>query len=373
MTLSAALFPLLAQAVESSFEVIGILDNKLVFVYVNAAFERATGYGEKEAIGKGLVEFVSEEIHDPEFYCQIEQVLGTGKVWRGAMSCVTDGGTLLTQDTVITPVRKEDGLVHQYLMTGRPLGERGESPIQLKWADQLSLAGHLAVGVSHQVNNSLSYIFANVAFITEELGTLAPRLDAFLADEVGTALVDIRNGATRIRDTVRYLSAFSGGGNDSAKALKVEHALDGAIDLVRGDLHGKARLVCSYRDAPPTWAQPSQLLQVFFHVLLNASQGFASKSIESNEIHVSTRTNEEGNIVVEVEDNGTGISDKELPHVFDLLYSRGGTGGSGLKLAITRGIVEGIGGSIEIACSSGGGTVCTVTLLPASEEQLAVS
>ena len=84
----------------------------------------------------------------------------------------------------------------------------------------------------------------------------------------------------------------------------------------------------------------------------------------------------DGQVVITVTDNGIGIPDEDLPHVFDRFYrvdkmrSRE-VGGTGLGLSIVKDTIENRGGSIQAGHGAGGvGTVFTVTLPLAQEEEL---
>lgn len=66
---------------------------------------------------------------------------------------------------------------------------------------------------------------------------------------------------------------------------------------------------------------------------------------------------------ITVEDEGEGIREEDLPHVFERFYrGRGSTGGFGLGLSICKELVEGMGGEISIASERGIGTAVTVEL-----------
>lgn len=67
-------------------------------------------------------------------------------------------------------------------------------------------------------------------------------------------------------------------------------------------------------------------------------------------------------VELEVEDSGRGIAEQDLPHLFEPFFSTKGTRGTGLGLAVSWGIVEGHGGSIEVRSDPGKGSRFTVRL-----------
>ncbi len=360
---SVSQFPLIAQVLDSSVDIIEIFDEAHQLVYVNSAFERATGYCLPQVVGKLREDFGTSEVHSADFYRQIERVLMNGRSWSGVLSIVTKDRRLLTSDVVISPVRDETGAIRNYVSIGRLLGEGPELRVKLAWSQELLLASQLALGVSHQVNNSLGYIFANVSYVREQIERSTATVGATEKSEIDTALRDIHDGAAHIRDTVRYLSVFANR-DDNPRVTGVHDALEGAVDLLRGDIRERGRVVCSYRDVPDTWGKPSHLLQIFFNVILNASMSLKAENKEINEIHVATQA-ERGNIVVKITDNGVGLTEAELTQVFDPTFSLENTGGMGLRFAIARSLVEGLGGRLVVSRAEHG-AAATITLLSAS-------
>lgn len=109
------------------------------------------------------------------------------------------------------------------------------------------------------------------------------------------------------------------------------------------------------------WGDPQRLTQVLVNVLDNALRHTSAGG------HVNVATDIEGpHLVVRVTDDGDGIADAHLPHVFERLY-RADTardrdhGGSGLGLAIAKALVDAHGGHIS-ATSAGSGTGATFTI-----------
>jgi signal transduction histidine kinase len=126
-------------------------------------------------------------------------------------------------------------------------------------------------------------------------------------------------------------------------------------------MHSKNMAIVA--DVPDIQIQgdPERLLQAFLNILDNALK----HSVEDSTVFVSGQI--EGNqIAVAITDQGSGISDRDLPHVFEQFYtgdrSRQGSG-TGLGLAIARRIVEAHGGKITASSKPGKGATFTISLL----------
>jgi len=97
--------------------------------------------------------------------------------------------------------------------------------------------------------------------------------------------------------------------------------------------------------------------QVFINLLINATQSCANKD---GVITIRTRP-ENDSVVVEVEDNGSGIKPEHLPRIFDPFFTTKAVGqGTGLGLSVSYGIVRDHGGSISAASQLGHGSLFTV-------------
>ncbi|MEO7912092.1 MAG: ATP-binding protein, partial [Roseiflexaceae bacterium] len=108
---------------------------------------------------------------------------------------------------------------------------------------------------------------------------------------------------------------------------------------------------------------PTHLRQVLLIVLDNALQ----HTPEGGEVQIEAQARGR-HVEITITDTGSGITLKDLPHVFERFYradiARGGSG-SGLGLSIAKGLVEAQHGQIKIVSQSGQGTRVTVMLPPA--------
>jgi two-component system NtrC family sensor kinase len=112
---------------------------------------------------------------------------------------------------------------------------------------------------------------------------------------------------------------------------------------------------------PGTWADPSQLQQVFLNLLANAEQAVAGSD---GERRISVRTRREGEtLVVAIGDTGRGIAPEHLPHIFNPFFTTKPRGiGTGLGLSISDGLVREHGGTLRVHSEPGQGALFEVHL-----------
>jgi PAS domain S-box-containing protein len=236
--------------------------------------------------------------------------------------------------------------------------------------ERLAAVGTLAAGVAHEINNPLSFVVANLAFIGEEIGVVLDERGT-LSDEQAEilegaleALDEARGGLDRVRSIVSDLRTFArGDGGGQIGYVEVEAPLESAIRMIGGQVREVAHLVRRYRKVPRVEADPTRLEQIFLALLVNAMQAIEEGKPDENEILVSTRTDEHGKVVVEIADSGVGMSRELMARIFDPFFTTKPLGiGTGLGLSICHGLVRSIGGEIFVDSRVGFGSTFRVTL-----------
>jgi signal transduction histidine kinase/CheY-like chemotaxis protein len=282
--------------------------------------------------------------------------------------------TRLDRAEILAPLRRATttiiGLVVAFLIAGtamlvrwwRDEGRRAEverelngSRVRLELSQRMAGLGRLAAGVAHEVNNPLSSVVANLAFVAEELP------DAPL--EVRQALREARDGAERVADVVRGLKTFSRPGDAARGPIDVREEVGAALRLARHELRHRATVRVQLEPVPPVVADAHELGQVFLNLLVNAAQAFPEGRADEHLVTVSTRTGADGWALVEIADNGVGIPPKVLDRIFEPFFTTKPLGvGTGLGLAIAHGIVTNAGGRIEVESRVGQGSTFRVLL-----------
>jgi signal transduction histidine kinase/ActR/RegA family two-component response regulator len=264
----------------------------------------------------------------------------------------------------------------------RDLTEDREGEVRRMQSEKLASIGMLAAGVAHEINNPASFVLAN----TEALGSLLRLLDEKLKNDPASArrlgLKDLlfeataivqesKEGMARIHRIVRDLHSFSRVEDDPRGLVDVNAAIASALTMLRNELRYRAEVNRSLTTCRPVRGSSARLGQVFLNLLLNAAHALPEGQVKRNRIWV--RSFDEGaHVVVEVEDNGPGISAEAMPRIFESFFTTKPAGlGTGLGLSISREIVRDAGGDIMAESSAGKGALFRVRL-PAGEGPMPV-
>ena len=242
--------------------------------------------------------------------------------------------------------------------------ERSKLREQLLLSDRLISIGTLAAGVAHEINNPLAYVLGNVEFAIERLSGAANDQGLLPEDcaDLLRALYQVREGSERIRVTTRDLRVFCRTEEAAPAAVDVQRVLDSAISMAWNEIRHRARIVRDFEPVASVDGNESRLGQVFLNLLINAAQAIEDGDPNRDEICVRTRA-ADGGLTVEIVDSGRGMSPEVLAQLFQPFFTTKPIGvGTGLGLSICRGIVEELGGRIEIESALGQGTTVRVRL-----------
>ena len=117
---------LLAQALELADEVVFITDRNGIIRYVNAAFEKITGYARHEVIGKPA-RILKSGVHDQAFYRDLWQTILAGRPFHAIFVNRARDGRLYRSDQTIVPARDHTGAITHFVAIGRDVTDRGRA------------------------------------------------------------------------------------------------------------------------------------------------------------------------------------------------------------------------------------------------------
>ena len=216
--------------------------------------------------------------------------------------------------------------------------------------EKMAAIGQLAAGIAHEVCNPLSSISAVVQVLKRE------HVDA----AVGERLDLIQTHIQRITDIVRKLMRLAHPGVDRWEPVDLKATLDEVVRLIAYDRRARNVRI----DWAPTDADlelhglRDQLQQVFINLALNALDAMP----DGGELRI--RAEKQGqSIVVRLADTGCGVPPELGRRIFDPFFTTKPQGkGTGLGLAVSYGVVQRHGGTIDFESNNGRGTVFTIEL-----------
>jgi PAS domain S-box-containing protein len=258
------------------------------------------------------------------------------------------------------------GAVTQIVATYSDITDRRGFEARLAISDRLAAMGTLAAGIAHEINNPLAYIVANLAYVDQELTDPAALTDPARLAEIRHAILETRDGATRVRDIVTEMRTLARG-DAPRRPINITRVLESAISAIASELRTRAKLVRNLAEVPLVDADEARLGQVFINLLLNAADAISDRHPSEHEIAIATFTDDSGRVVVEVRDSGVGIAPELHQRIFDPFFTNKPVGqGTGLGLAICHHIITDLGGTISVESAPGRGSVFRVTLPPAA-------
>lgn len=265
------------------------------------------------------------------------------------------GDEVRTVEIVSVPIDYGDD--EAILSVFRDITERREFTARMMQMDRVIAVGSLVSGISHEINNPLSFVLNNLDFTLRRLDDGEP--DASIRE----ALVDAREGAVEIRDLIDRLRTFTHFDDDSpGDRCDLEPVIEAAVQMARGEIPPDTDLEVDIGDnLPVVEGDPSKLAQLFLNLLLNAADAVDEQPGASN-ISMTSRL-DDGWIVVEVTDCGPGIDDEIADRIFDPFFTtKSPQEGTGLGLAACQDIVDSHGGIISFETTPGEGTTFIVRL-----------
>ena len=279
-----------------------------------------------------------------------------------------------TFSMMFTPV-PDAGYINLY---GRDITQRKRTEEQLRQSQKMEAMGTLASGVAHEFDNLLTAIstYTELAKSTIAEGHQAVR-----------ALEKVEQVAKQARGVTLALLTFSHRAVFPKTAVNLSHQLSETARLLGRLLPARIEIVEDIPAAKDLWieADAGQLQQILMNLALNSRDAMPN----GGQLHISlkdgnhtldrpategARSEGNGSAVITVEDTGCGMSERILLRIFEPFYTTKPRGqGTGLGMSLVHGIVEDLGGDIEVRSQPRKGTRITITLpcIAPPEEPLA--
>ncbi len=231
---------------------------------------------------------------------------------------------------------------------------------RVRQTQKLDALGTLAGGIAHDFNNILSILRGNLLLIEADLPTDHP---------IAPAISEMSRACSRARDLVRQILTFGRQQEQDRKVISLTEVIQEALRLLRSTVPASIQIRSHFQsDLPTVLADASQIHQVVMNLGINAAQAIGSGAglidVELEAVHVdpalashSPDLHEGDHVRLRIRDSGAGMTRDVLERIFEPFFTTKPQGmGTGLGLAVVRGIVKSHDGAITVYSEPGKGT-----------------
>jgi two-component system, NtrC family, sensor kinase len=227
---------------------------------------------------------------------------------------------------------------------------------------KLASIGELAAGIAHEINNPVAIMVEEAGWIKDLLEEEEFRKSKNLG-EFERALNQIKTQGRRCKEITHKLLSFARKTDFRVQKTHINELIRELIALSEQRAkYAKITIHTDFQnDLPGTYLAQSEMQQVLLNLINNAIDAMEN---QGGKVTISTRFETEGGIIViEVSDNGPGIPEANLSRIFEPFFTTKPVGkGTGLGLSICYGIIQKMGGLIEVKSLIDSGTTFYIRL-----------
>jgi signal transduction histidine kinase len=226
-----------------------------------------------------------------------------------------------------------------------------ETEAQLVHSEKLASLGRMSAGIIHEINNPLNFAKTGLYVLRKMIESSNGNEKADFRE----VLRDMEEGIDRISGIVSDLRTFTQPNISQLEQVSVLQVVDSALRLLSNQWQKKVAIEKDIPEHQTLWANPNQVIQVLVNLLQNALQALEKKSSRESAATIWIRGSEQnGESLVTIRDNGEGIPSEHLYKIFDPFFTTKDVGeGMGLGLSICYRIMKQHGGRIHVQSEPG--------------------
>ena len=247
----------------------------------------------------------------------------------------------------------------------RALAEKENAQTQMLLSQKMEAIGNLAGGIAHDFNNILSSIigYTELALDDAKPGTL-----------MEDSLHEIYTAGKRAKDLVRQILLFARQSDERLKPMRIDAIIKEVLSFIRSSIPSNIDIRQSLDSDSLIIGNPTQVHQIMMNLCTNAAHameadggvlaiGLSDRTSGDREDHALDGLPLAEYIELTVSDTGVGIPADILDTIFDPYFTTKLPGeGTGMGLAMVKGIVENYGGKISVHSAVGEGTTFTIVI-----------
>ena len=228
----------------------------------------------------------------------------------------------------------------------------------LATASRLTMMAQVAASIAHEINQPLSAVITNGNAASRWLAKKPPDLE-----EVQTCVNRVVVAGHRAGEVIESVRAMFERTPREKGRLDANDLIEDVLTFTRSDIqhHHVAVHTELTENLPPVLADRIQLQQVVRNLIMNALEAMDGVTDRPRVLTIKSAARDSRNVVITVEDRGTGIRPENMRHIFDRFFTTK-PHGMGVGLAICRSIIDSHGGKLSVSPGQPYGTVFQIIL-----------
>jgi two-component system NtrC family sensor kinase len=360
-----------AAVVASALDCVVVIDADARVVSFNPMAEQTFGYRQTDVVGRPISELIVPPHLRAQHSAGFERYLksGHGNVIgrRVEVEAMRADQSIIPVELAITEVSLPGRRLFTAYLRDLTPARNAAAEIErqretLYQNEKLAALGSLLAGVAHELNNPLSIVIGQALMLGEDLADGLAGKDALA---LAKRARQIEVAAERCAKIVRSFLAIARQRKAERRRIVVSDLVTAAIDLLGYTLKTSSVTVEPRIDPglPALLGDADQLHQVIVNLILNAQQALESSSGEKRVTVHAYPDPIRSSVVIQVSDTGPGVPDAIRSRIFDPFFTTKPVGiGTGIGLAVSRGMIEGHGGSLTLLPSGDGGATFEIAL-----------
>jgi len=329
---------------ENMTDIIMLLDINGTIYYASPSLGKVMGNSLKSYIGKSSFDLIHPD-DKQRVMMGFENVLNTMNPLRMEARFVNVDGKSILFEGLGTPIQGENGEPEHFIVVGRGITEKREMEEQLAKSEKLSVVGQLAAGVAHEIRNPLTSIKGFIQLLEE--GILKKEFFEVISKEFKQVEEIIEEFINLAKPKKIQLKKV----NIKTILKEVETLLKPEANLKNVEIFLKDK-----QNLPQIMCDPNQIKQVFINIIKNSIEAIPANGFVEIQVSIEGK-----NFLIEIIDNGIGLSEERVQKLGEPFYSNKEKG-TGLGLMICFRIVREHNGSIKVKSKENEGTTVEIRL-----------